>query len=82
MSEKSIHGHAILHHIEANGPIPRTELATWAYTQFGDHGKYHACFADNMDLPTLLEALEHRGKITETHQGFVMGKGAEICDHG
>jgi probable metal-binding protein len=79
MSENSVHGHAVLHHIQDHGPIPRADLEAWAQAQFGTGSRYHACFASGMDFPTLLDALAQRGKISEGPRGFVMGDGADIC---
>ena len=75
----SVHGHAILHHVADHGPISRTELVQWAQAQFGADSRYHACFAEGLDLDGMLSALVQRGKITESPRGFVMGDGAEIC---
>lgn len=75
----SVHGHAILHQVADHGPIPRNDLVKWAQTQFGTDSRYHACFAEGLDLEGMLSALVQRGKITESPRGFVMGDGAEIC---
>lgn len=81
MSNTSIHGHAILHHIQDNGPVSRPALESWANSQFGTESRYHACFASDLAFPDMIEALVKRGKISEGPQGFVMGDGADICEH-
>lgn len=78
---KEVHAHEVMHMmLEQGGVFSRESLAQAITERFGDDAKFHSCSADGMDVHSVIDFLESRGKFVARDDGFNTAQD-KICNH-
>ena len=76
-----IHAHEVMHMmLEQDGVFSRESLGQAIIERFGASARFHSCSASGMDVHTVINFLESRGKFVARDDGFNTAKD-KICNH-
>jgi len=76
-----IHAHEVMHMmLEQDEGYSRESLARSISDRFGADAKFHSCSAAGMDIQTVIDFLESRGKFVARSDGFNTAAD-KICKH-
>jgi len=76
-----IHAHEVMHMmLENEGGFSRDSLAQAITERFGADARFYACSAGGMNVRTVINFLEERGKFVACDDGFNTVQD-RICDH-
>lgn len=76
-----IHAHDVMHMmLESGEPFSRESLARAIAERFGEGATFRSCSAAGMDIPTVIDFLESRGKFVPADDGFTTAPD-RICNH-
>ena len=76
-----IHAHEVMHMMLEQGSVFSRESLTKAITErFGVDAKFCSCSAAGMDVNTVIDFLESRGKFVASDDGFNTAQD-KICNH-
>ena len=75
------HAHEIMHMmLEKDGVFSRESLTQAIIERFGANTTFCSCSASGMDVNTVIDFLESRGKFVARDEGFSMAQD-KICNH-
>ncbi len=76
-----IHAHEVMQMmLEQDAVFSRESLGQAIIERFGASARFHSCSASGMDVHTVIDFLESRGKFVTREDGFKTAKD-RICDH-
>jgi probable metal-binding protein len=76
-----IHAHEVMHMmLEQGGVFSRESLGQAIIERFGANANFHSCSASGMDVHTVIDFLESRGKFVARDDGFNTAED-KICNH-
>ena len=76
-----IHAHEVMHMmLERDGGFSRESLARAIVERFGETATFRSCSASGMDVETVIDFLESRGKFVALEGGFNTAPD-RICNH-
>ena len=76
-----VHAHEIMHMmLEHDEGFSRESLAQAITERFGQDARFHSCSEDGMDVNSVINFLESRGKFVARADGFSTAQG-KICNH-
>jgi len=76
-----IHAHEVMHMmLEQDGGFSRESLAHAIIERFGANARFRSCSASGMDVKTVIDFLESRGKFVASDDGFNTAQD-KICNH-
>jgi len=76
-----IHAHEVMHMmLERGEAFSRESLARAIVERFGADAKFCSCSASGMDIDSVIDFLESRGKFVAHDDGFNTDRN-KICDH-
>ena len=76
---EQLHAHEVLHMMEGNSYTEAT-LRAAIVEKFGEHQRFYACSADDMDVDPLIEFLKRKGKFIPANGGFTVDM-TKVCNH-
>lgn len=76
-----IHAHEVMHMmLEQDEGFSRGSLAQAIVERFGPNARFYACSAAGMDVQSVIDFLERRGKFVARDDGFNTAQD-RICNH-
>jgi len=76
-----IHAHEVMHMmLEQDGGFSRESLSQAITERFGADARFRSCSAKGMDVKTVVDFLESRGKFVARDDGFNTAQD-KICNH-
>ena len=76
-----IHAHEVMQMmLEKDEVFSRESLGQAIIERFGESATFHSCSASAMDVHTVIDFLESRGKFVARDDGFSTAKD-KICNH-
>ena len=76
-----IHAHEVMQMmLEQDAVFSRESLGQAIIERFGANARFHSCSASGMDVHTVINFLESRGKFVVRDDGFNTEKD-KICNH-
>ena len=76
---EQLHAHEVLHMMEGNSYTEAT-LRAAIVEKFGEHQRFYACSADNMEVDELIEFLKRKGKFMPAGEEFTVDI-SKVCSH-
>lgn len=76
---EQLHAHEVLYMMEGNSYTEAT-LRAAIVEKFGEHQRFYACSADNMEVDELIEFLKRKGKFMPAGEEFTVDI-SKVCSH-